>query len=258
MPQPDEPSILREDHALHPGAVTLRFNRSQVRNALRPQDLALLNELLMQCQFDPAVKVVFLTGDTAAFCAGADLKAVNAAARDRGIEGSELASEVLQRIVTMSKIVIAAVSGPASGLGHHIATVCDLAVIRAGASFHYTGPEKGIPSLQLGALVLPMMIGVKRAKELLIRGGVLSAERAVELGLANAVVPAAEWDAHLDALAAEFTARHPQVMALDKYQVNQGIYGMFGALRLSGLAGAARMAAMGPVATGRLDKETER
>jgi enoyl-CoA hydratase/carnithine racemase len=254
----EEPAIVRVDHASQPGAVSLRINRPKVRNALRFEDLRLLNELLLDCQHDPAVKVVMLTGSEGAFCAGADLKAVNAAAGSRDFSGAELASEVLNRIMSMSKIVIAAVNGPAAGLGHHLSVVCDLTIVRSDASFHFTGPAKGIPSLQLGALVLPMMIGLKRAKELLLRGGVVSAERAVELGFANAVVTPMDWDAYLADLLAEFAGRNASVMALDKYQVNQLAYQMTGPLKLSGLAGAARMATMGQVVTGRLQQESVR
>lgn len=252
------PGLIRIDSQQFPGAVTLQFDRPEVRNALRTEDLAQLNQLLISCQFDPAVKVVFLTGAEGAFCAGADLKAVNAAGPERDATGSDLASEILQRIATMPKIVIAAVNGPAAGLGHHIAVVADLTYVRADASFHFTGPAKGIPSLQMGALVLPMVIGLKRAKELLIRGGVVTPQRAVELGFANAVVEVTDWQQQLDGLAAEFAGRHPAVMALDKYQANQWAYQVTGALRLSALAGSMRMASMGPVVTGRLDAEVAR
>lgn len=253
-----EPGVVRIDDTPVEGAATLMFNRPHVRNAVRPEDLMLLNKYLMDCQFDPKVRVIILTGSEGAFCAGADLKAVNASLGKRGYSSSELSGDMLQRIVSMSKIVIAAVNGPAAGLGHHISTVCDLTVVRADASFHYTGPRKGIPSLQFGALVLPMLVGLKRAKEILIRGGVVTPERAVELGLANEVVAVKDWDGHLAELASEFAQFHPEVMALDKYQVNQLAYGMLGALRLSSLAGASRLNSMEPVITGRLDSEEQR
>ncbi|WP_170235646.1 enoyl-CoA hydratase/isomerase family protein [Verticiella sediminum] len=236
----------------------LRINRPEVKNALGPRDILLLSKHLFDCHHDPAVKVVLLTGTGDAFCAGADLKQMNQRTPEQRSEGGEAATELMLRIVSMPKIVVAAVNGATAGLGNHIAICSDLCLAREDANFHFTGATKGIPSLQMGALVLPMMIGLKRAKALVLRGGKVSARRAEELGFCNEVISADQWEAQLEQLAAEFSDRKAGTMAQNKYQMNQLVYQQIGALKLSSLAGAGQLAAAGQLITGRLANEVAR
>ncbi|GAA4338365.1 enoyl-CoA hydratase-related protein [Pigmentiphaga soli] len=249
----DTSGIVRTDHADAPGVVTLRINRPHVKNALGPADLQALDRHLLDCQLDPEVAAVIVTGTGDAFCAGADLKQMNARSPQDRARGGETATDLMTRIVTMPKIVIAALNGASAGLGNHIALCSDLCIAKEGAALHFTGAIKGIPSMQMGALVLPMVMGLKRAKSLLLRGGRVPAERAVELGICNEVVEAGRWDAALAALAAEFSGRHAPTLAHNKFQLNQFAYQMIGALKLSSLAGAMHFAASGELQTGRVE-----
>ena len=245
-------------HPAVEGAVVLRINRPEFKNALAPEDLARMNQLLFDCHHDSSVKVIFLTGTGDAFCAGADLKQMNARSPEDRARGGEAATELMTRIVSMPKIVIAAVNGAAAGLGNHIAICSDLCIAQEAANFHFTGATKGIPSMQLGALVLPMMIGLKRAKGILLRGGKVSAQRAEELGFCNEVVSSADWDEHITQLAREFSGRSVGAMVQNKYQLNQLVYQQLGALKLSSLAGASHLAGAGELATGRIATEVAR
>lgn len=255
---PQEDTVVRTHPPGMPGAVTLRINRPEVKNALGPSDMLLLSRHLFDCHHDPEVKVVFLTGTGDAFCAGADLKQMNQRTPAQRSEGGEATTELMLRIVGMPKIVIAAVNGATAGLGNHIAICSDLCYAREGTNFHFTGASKGIPSMQMGALVLPMMIGLKRAKSVLLRGGKVSAKRAEELGFCNEVISADLWDAQLAQLAEEFSGRKAGAMAQNKYQMNQLVYQQIGALKLSSLAGAAQLSAAGELITGRLANEVAR
>ncbi|MFT0546090.1 enoyl-CoA hydratase/isomerase family protein [Allopusillimonas ginsengisoli] len=251
-------SVIREKHTDVPGAVTIRINRPEVKNALAPETLLQLNKHLFDCHHDPEVKVVFLTGTGDAFCAGADLKQLNSRSQQDRARGGEAATELMTRIVTMPKIVIAAVNGAAAGLGNHIAICSDLCIAQANANFHFTGATKGIPSMQMGALVLPMAIGIKRAKALLLQGGRVSARRAEELGFCNAVIEPDVWFEEIRKLATEFSGRDVGTLAQNKYLMNQLVYQQIGALKLSSLAGARHLADSGQVITGRLPDEVLR
>jgi enoyl-CoA hydratase/carnithine racemase len=242
--------VVRDVHPRHPRAAVIRFTREQVRNALGPQQLLQAARHLEDCQHDPGVGVVFLTGTGSAFTSGFDLKQLNELPPEQRPAALDTATELMTRIVTMPKVVIAAVNGNSSGLGNHIAICSDLCVVRRGAAFHFTGSAKGIPSMQYGALLLPMVIGLKRAKSLLLRGGRLDADEAERLGLCNEVVDEAGWDAHIDALAEEFSGKHAATIAQNKYQLNQLAFQLLGALKLSSLAGASQMAAAESFATG--------
>ena len=131
---------------------------------------------------------MFLTGAEGAFTAGVDLKQLNLLPKDERPEALNTANELMLRIVTMRKLVIAAVNGPSSGLGNHIVMCSDYCLMRRDAGLHFTGVSKGMPSMQFGTLLLPSIIGLKRAKALLMRGGRVSAERAEEIGICNEVI----------------------------------------------------------------------
>lgn len=248
----NSPGVVRESHPRHPAAAIIRFTREHVRNALAPQDLLQAARHLEDCQHDPAVKVVFLTGTGVAFTAGFDLKVLNALPPEDRPLALDAATELMTRIVTTPKVVIAAVNGHSAGLGNHIAICSDLCIAKRGVAFHFTGSAKGIPSMQYGALLLPMVIGMKRAKSLLLRGGRLEAAQAEALGLCNSVVDEGGWEAEIDALAEEFSGKHLGTLAQNKYQLNQLAFQLLGALKLSSLAGAGQMSGPEAFVTGGL------
>ena len=120
------------------------------------------------------------------------------------MQGAELAAlferdiDILTRIVSMPKIVIVAVNGQTSGLGNHLAICADLCIIKKSAKFHFTGAAKALPSLLLGTLLLPMTVGLKRAKSIYLRGGQYSGGQAVADGFCNYAVDNADWDTELE------------------------------------------------------------
>lgn len=251
MPLNAERTVLRIDHQDSVGAVTIRFNRPQVRNALAPADLLLANQHLLDCQHDPSVKIIFLTGTDSAFCSGFDLKVLNSLPAAQRGDALDTATELMTRIVTTPKIIIAAINGASAGLGNHIALCSDLCIAKRGTAFHFTGASKGIPSMQFGALLLPMTIGLKRAKAILLRGGKVTAEQAEAMGICNSVVEPDGWDAEIKSLADEFCARNASTLSQNKFQANQQAFQMIGALKLSALAGGAQMALADQFVTGR-------
>ena len=238
--------------AQHPGAILLRINRPGKRNALREEDMDYLGERLHSYHHDPSVRAVFITGAGDAFTSGQDVNDINT----KG--GAELAAlferdvDILTRIVTMPKLVVAAVNGVSAGFGNHLAICSDYCIVRQSAMFHFTGAAKGIPSPMLGTLLLPMTIGLKRAKAIYLRGGKYPPEKALADGLCNDVVADENWDAALKGLAAEFCGRNSQVMALNKHLLNHGALQMLGALKLSGLAGANILSGASNLVTGRV------
>lgn len=245
-------TVTLERHPQHRGAVTLRFNRPKVRNALRGVDFDRFGRLLAEVENDVETRLIIVTGTANAFCAGADINDLNAMSGDTIAAYIQQQVNVLARITMTPKIVLAAVNGAASGFGNHLITCADLCVMREDAVMHFTGAAKAIPSLLMGALIMPMTIGLKRAKMLYLRGGRLDAAQAVQDGLCNYAVKVADWEAELDKLAAEFSARAPSAMAHNKFQLNQCAFQMLGAARLSGLAGAATLSQMTDIPTGKL------
>jgi enoyl-CoA hydratase/carnithine racemase len=237
-----------------PAVMTVEFNRPKVKNALRPQDMLRLNEVLLRYQADPQVKAVILTGAGGAFCSGADINYLNKLSGAEMAAYIDMCADVLTRIISMPKIVIAAVNGASAGIANHIAFCVDYCVASEDANFHFTGATKGIASMMLGALLAPMTIGLKRAKGLFLRGGRVSAEKAVELGFCNYTVPQAQWNKELDDLAAEFAARSAVTMAHNKFQLNQAAFHMIGALKTSTLAGSSTLSKASDLPVGRVQQ----
>ncbi|MCO5089579.1 enoyl-CoA hydratase/isomerase family protein [Bosea sp. (in: a-proteobacteria)] len=247
-----EDAVFLTAHPDVSSAAIIRLHRPQTRNALRPQDARRLNELLMQVQHDPAIKLVFITGSEGAFTGGADINAINELSGPELSAFVELQVDLLTRIVAMPKIVVAAVNGVTAGLGNHISICADLCFAVDTASFNFTGAAKGLPSLLYGTLMLPMTIGLKRAKAIYLRGGKITAREAVEYGFCNEAVAPADWDATLAALAEEFAPRNPMTLAHNKYQLNQAALQLAGAAKLSGLAGSAALSTATDIPTGRV------
>ena len=245
--------VVETRFAKHPEAALIRMNRPEKRNSMPAKDFAIFGDKIAALQHDTSVKVIFITGTGGAFTSGQDVNDINA------LKGAELAAlferdiDILSRIVSMPKIVIAAVNGATSGFGNHLAICSDLCIVKKGAKFHFTGAAKALPSLLLGTLLLPMTVGLKRAKSIYLRGGEYTAEQAVADGFCNYAVDDADWDAELEKLAAEFSARNPLTMAHNKYQLNQGAMQMLGAVKLSGLAGAGLLSGATSIPTGRID-----
>jgi enoyl-CoA hydratase/carnithine racemase len=167
----------------------LRMNRPTKRNALNNALTRGLIEALAAAEADDAVHVVVLTGNGSAFCAGADItefKDLTPDQMDRVQDRAELTMQLHLSVSRMSKPVIAAVNGFAMGGGAGLAIACDLALASRSARIGYPEVRHGI----VAAIVLPNLtrqIGRKAAFHLVATGETIDAERAVELGMINAV-----------------------------------------------------------------------
>lgn len=182
----DELLVERNDHIL-----TLTLNRPERMNAISGPMLSALSEELQKANTDPDVRVVIMTGAGRGFCSGLDLKDQ---AGGNGLAGSgyrlfDLHNSPPVVINRMDKPIICALNGPAAGYGMDMALGCDIRIAsehaRLGAVFAKRGvlPESG------GCWYLPRLIGWARAAEVAYLGDVLDANRCLELGLVNKVVP---------------------------------------------------------------------
>jgi 2-(1,2-epoxy-1,2-dihydrophenyl)acetyl-CoA isomerase len=200
------------------GAVaTVTLDRPAAMNALDTATKQALLAALRKAADDPAVRAVVLTGTGRAFCVGQDLRehaallaaATEAAASGRG-EGFQLDDTVRDHynpivtlISTMAKPVVAAVNGVAAGAGAAFTFACDVRLVAASAGFNLAFAGIGLSSDSGSSWNLPRLVGLARAKELLLFPRTVGAEEALALGLATKVVP----DDELPAAAAQLAAR---------------------------------------------------
>lgn len=216
------------------GIAWITLDRPDVKNAISPDQRDRVIALLAEASADLGVRAVVLghTGD--AFCTGADLRArrepaprpADAPARGVG-EISKMIREGAQALVAAimdcEKPVIAAVGGTAAGIGAHIALACDLVVAAEGVRFIEVFVRRGLVPDGGGAYLLPRIVGLQKAKELLFFGDDLAAAEAHALGLVNRVVPADELAAAVDEWAARLAVAPTRALALTKGLVNRSL-----------------------------------
>jgi enoyl-CoA hydratase len=200
-------SVLAE---LRDGSLVLTLNRPTAGNSLNPAVGQGLVDALVDAATNPEVRSIIVTGaGEKVFCAGMDLKAF-AAGEDMTLVGTGLAM-----LAACPKPVIAAVNGHAVAGGFEVMMRCDLVVAADHARFGIPEVKRGLVAAG-GGTTLPRRIPLGVALELGLTGETMSAERAMELGLVNRVVPAAEvMDAAL-ALAALINANGPLAVQATK------------------------------------------
>jgi enoyl-CoA hydratase len=190
------------------GVARMILNRPSRMNAVSPELLEDLDRVCETVERDRQVKVVTLTGAGRAFCAGADLKVVQELSPDperwRGF--MDLWHRVYNRIEALPQPVIAGVNGLALAGGLELVLVCDLAVADEGAKIGDQHANFGLVAGGGGSQRLPRVIGLRRAKELMLLGGWLSAREALQWGLVNRVAPAGQLSKTLDEMAGALAA----------------------------------------------------
>lgn len=193
---------VRNEHQV----TTITLNRPEARNAVNDDMREELLAVLTDARTNLDVRAVVLTGAGKGFCTGADISR-----RGSGPTGPGAAREMLrtrsQRLIRavweLEKPVIAAVNGVAAGLGAHLAFACDLVIAAAESRFIEIFVRRGIAVDAAGAYLLPRLIGLAKAKELVFFGDDLPAEDAQRIGLVNKVVPGDQ----LQAAAAQWALR---------------------------------------------------
>jgi enoyl-CoA hydratase/carnithine racemase len=182
--------LLREDKG---GTAVLTLNRPQARNSLSEALLEALGDALTAIAHDRTARVVVLAANGPAFCAGHDLKELNAHRKDddRGrsyfkhIMG--LCGGVMQQIVTLPQPVIAAVHATATAAGCQLVASCDLAIASHAAKFATPGVNIGL-FCSTPMVALSRNVSRKHAMEMLLTGELIAAEDAARIGLVNHVV----------------------------------------------------------------------
>lgn len=193
---------------------TVIMNRPQARNAVNGPAAMELYAAFDEFDNDDSASVAVLWGDNGTFCAGADLKAMGTPESNpvhRTGPGPMGPSRM-----TLSKPVIAAVSGFAVAGGLELALWCDLRVVEQDAVMGVFCRRWGVPLIDGGTVRLPRLIGHSRAMDLILTGRAVHADEAYAIGLANRVVPKGEARARAEELAAELAALPQQCLRSDR------------------------------------------
>lgn len=200
-----------------PRVALVRLNRPKELNALCHQLMAELVEALEAFDADPEVGCMVLTGNEKAFAAGADIKEMAGKTVVDMVQGDQLAR--WERIRSLKKPLIAAVSGFALGGGCELMMLCDMVVASESAQFGQPEIKIGVMPGAGGTQRLTRTVGKVRAMEMVLTGRFIGARQALEWGLVNRVVPVELYLPEALALAAEVASMPPVALRLAKESV---------------------------------------
>lgn len=195
------------------GVATITFNRPDKLNALTFEVYAELRDTFRALDVEPGVRAVVLTGTGRGFCTGGDVEEIIGALFAKDAEGlrefTRMTCDLIAAIRGCRRPVIAALNGTVAGAGAVIATACDFRVAAESAKIAYLFVRVGLSGADMGAAwLLPRIVGLGRATELLMLGDFVDARRALEIGLYHRVVSADQLMPEAAALA-ERLARGP-------------------------------------------------
>lgn len=200
----------------------ITFNRPQVLNAFNPELMKAVGDAMSSFSADPAITAIVVNGAGRAFSAGFDLKASAAAgelSNEQQREVLEADYDFIMQFWDCPKPTIAAVHGFCLGGAFELSLACDITV--AAQDTRFGEPEARFGSGTI-AMLLPWITGPKQAKELLFTGNDrISAERALEMGMVNHVVPDGDHMTKALAIAAEISAAAPLAVRMTKQAINR-------------------------------------
>ena len=228
----DDQLLAREDG----GVLWLTLNRPEAANALTPDQRDRLIELLADAGARVDVRAVVLGATGRHFCTGADLRVSRpgperpTGAPDKVVgDVSRMLAEGSQRLVAAvldcDKPVMASVNGTAAGIGAHLALACDLVLAADGARFIEVFVRRGLVPDGGGSWLLPRLVGLSRAKELMFFGDDLGAADAERLGLVNRVVAADDLPKVTAEWAGRLAAGPTRALGLTKRLLNRSLNG---------------------------------
>jgi enoyl-CoA hydratase len=196
-------------------AALVTIDRPERRNAVDAETAALLRESLTRFEEDDAARVLVLTGAGEAFCAGADLKAM-----DLDIDHPDGPMGFTR--VTPSKPTIAAINGWCLAGGFEIALWCDLRIAAEGSTFGLFERRWGVPLIDGGTQRLPLVVGMGRALELTLTGRPVDVEEALRIGLVNEIVQKGKHVERALELAERLAAFPQETMLADRRAMLEG------------------------------------
>jgi len=205
---------------------TLHFNRPERLNSMTWESLEELLEALKQVNQDPEIFVLIITGQGRGFSSGADkdlLKTLSAL--ETGAEFRRLLREKVQQPINlleqMEKPVIAAVNGPAAGGGVELALACDFRLASPEARFIFTEVTFGMIPDGGGIPRLTRMLGISKAKELILTGQIVDGKEAERIGLVNKCVPPEQLLTEAEQLARRLRECSPLAVGVAKRMIDQ-------------------------------------
>ncbi len=224
--------------------LTVTLNRPESLNAMAPDMIDGWRQIMRMANEDSGVMAIIITGSGRGFCSGADQG-------DMSKQGSEESSPnlpsvkgelqkspkyLIQDYLNCEVPLIAAINGPAAGLGATVALMCDVTFMADTARIGDTHVRAGLVAGDGGALIWPHLVGINRAKELLMSGRLIGSEEALRIGLVNRVVSGETLLDEATAFAKELVAGPPMAIRWTKLTINRILWQTYHSVIEFGLA----------------------
>lgn len=202
--------------------MTIAFNRPEQMNAVNELMHDELAELFYSVSLDRDVKIIVLTGNGKAFCAGGDIQWMESM-NNPSYRELVLGKRVINGMLDCPKPIICRLNGDAIGLGATLALFCDIIVANENARIADPHVKIGLVAGDGGAVIWPQQIGYARAKEYLMTGDLLTARDAAAMGLINYAVPAEELDEKVNSIVKKIMNNSYEAVCFSKMSVNIGL-----------------------------------
>ena len=218
-------SFLRDDDTTT-GVTTITLNRPDRLNALTFEVYAELRDTFQTIGTEPDVRAIILTGSGRGFCSGGDVEDIIGALferdRDGLIEFTRMTCDLILAIRRCPRPIIAALNGTVAGAGAVIATACDFRIATPAAKIAYLFTKVGLSGADMGvSWLLPRIVGMTHATELLMIGAFIGPEEAARIGLYNRVVEQDALMSDARALAQQLALGPPDALAVTKDALNR-------------------------------------
>lgn len=211
---------------INDGVATLTLNRPDSLNAMTPALMAELRDALQRAEADAQVRVIVVTGAGRAFSSGGDRNFLDELLTQPTLQIKEVVYGCFQGAVKAMKLcskpTIAAVNGPAVGAGCELALAADFRLVSSSAYFLESWVHLGIIAPLGGMTLLPQLVGLGRATEILMLGERVTADEAVRIGLANKVVAPETFKGEVEELAGRLAAGPPLAYKAFKEGLRRG------------------------------------
>ncbi|PSP73972.1 enoyl-CoA hydratase [Halobacteriales archaeon QS_3_64_16] len=222
----DDPVLLDIDE----GVATITLNRPEIRNALAREVSAGIVDAIEEIEGSDA-RCVVLEGSDEAFCAGGNINSMTERLEgDLSLADAErlmvqTTGRAISRVAGCQLPTVAKVDGPAFGAGANLAIACDIPIASDASRIGFGFRQVGLAVDSGTSYLLPRLVGLNTAKELVFTGELLDADRAADLGLFNRVFPAEEFDERAEELTEEIATGPTVALRASKRMLDQGLGG---------------------------------
>lgn len=199
--------------------VTITMNRPRRKNAANSVMWEELSDVVRALHSADEVRAVILTGAGGDFCSGADVSGEETRSRHM-LHSMRHIGDLCLSLQRLAQPTVAKVRGVAAGAGLNMALACDMVIAAEGARFSEIFARRGLVVDFGGSWLLPRLVGMHRAKELVLLADIIDAAEADRIGLVNRVVPEAELDTVVASIAARLAAGPPIALAMSKRLLN--------------------------------------